>query len=209
MSAVMNHLRQVLLDGARQHQEAVDDDDEEVRAVRRRFKDKKWRLDRGAGYYQEEREKKKMPSLVQTGRYVVVGPKSRPTWASPHAGPAVPWTKWGFDTHNHQCTSYRSSQHTACSAALDILPCQTTRLPRDASHHVHRPTVAANHGERAWQGHGMVCRAAELTPSGPATPAQHPLLHLCTPCASVVAGARAAPACSTWASTLARGGATC
>lgn len=63
----MNNLRTVLLDGARQQQEAAGDE-EEVRAVRRRFKDKKWRLDRGAGYYQEEREKKKMPSLVQTGR---------------------------------------------------------------------------------------------------------------------------------------------
>ncbi len=34
--------------------------------------DPRWTLDRGAGYYATERVKKKLPCLVQTGKYVVV-----------------------------------------------------------------------------------------------------------------------------------------
>ena len=60
-------LREVLVDGARLEHRALWDDDEGA-ALRRRFKDPKWTIDRGAGYYMEEREKKKLPSLVQTGR---------------------------------------------------------------------------------------------------------------------------------------------
>ncbi len=41
---------------------------EETEAIRKRQQQRTWTLDRGAGYYQQERIKSRRPYLVETGR---------------------------------------------------------------------------------------------------------------------------------------------
>ncbi len=69
----MHTLKETLLSAARQAAARNRQDeapyDEETKYVRKRFKDPKWTLDRGAGYYQQERLKRKLPSLLTTGRW--------------------------------------------------------------------------------------------------------------------------------------------
>eukprot|EP00201_Polytomella_parva_P019515 CAMPEP_0175043954 /NCGR_PEP_ID=MMETSP0052_2-20121109/3508_1 /TAXON_ID=51329 ORGANISM="Polytomella parva, Strain SAG 63-3" /NCGR_SAMPLE_ID=MMETSP0052_2 /ASSEMBLY_ACC=CAM_ASM_000194 /LENGTH=443 /DNA_ID=CAMNT_0016307139 /DNA_START=88 /DNA_END=1416 /DNA_ORIENTATION=+ len=46
-----------------------EEDEEEVKLFKLRWKDPKWSLDRGSGYYEKEREKKLKPSLVESGKH--------------------------------------------------------------------------------------------------------------------------------------------
>ncbi len=50
------------------HEDERGEVDEERAMLQRRIQDPKWRLDRGAGYYAQQRERLKLASMVQTGR---------------------------------------------------------------------------------------------------------------------------------------------
>ncbi|EFJ52245.1 hypothetical protein VOLCADRAFT_116283 [Volvox carteri f. nagariensis] len=51
----------------RQQDQSLDNEEREV--IRRRMRTGKWTLDRGAGYYATERQKRKLSCLVQTGKH--------------------------------------------------------------------------------------------------------------------------------------------